>query len=174
MLFALVTYLPEPLGPLLNGLREELVPGCHLRSHITVLPPRTLASRDAAWRQLQRDSAHFSPIWIDLDEIQVFPETSVVYLSVAEGSKELKGLHKRLSQGALAFNEPFEFTPHVTLAQGLTGESAVRAAEIARRRWASYRGPRGFLLDSMTFVESARTDQWSDLGELFLDAVAAR
>jgi len=174
MLFALVTYLPEPLGPLLNGLREDLVAGCHLRSHITVLPPRNLASRDAAWRQLQRDVVDFSPIWIDLDEVRLFPGTSVVYLSVGEGARELKALHHRLSQGALAFNEPFDFTPHVTLAQGLTGEAANRAVDLARRRWAAYGGPRGFLLDSMTFVESARLDEWSDLGELALDAVAAR
>ena len=41
--FALVIYIPDPLGRFLDDLRRELVPGCNPHAHVSVLPPRPLA-----------------------------------------------------------------------------------------------------------------------------------
>ncbi len=41
--FALVIYIPDPLGRFLDDLRTALVPGCNPHAHVSVLPPRPLA-----------------------------------------------------------------------------------------------------------------------------------
>src|SRR5215472_12727665 len=41
--YALVIYIPDPLGKFLDELRRELVPGCNPHAHVSVLPPRPLA-----------------------------------------------------------------------------------------------------------------------------------
>src|SRR3954449_9213128 len=38
--FALVSYIPGRLAEFLDRLRCELSPGCRLRAHVTILPPR--------------------------------------------------------------------------------------------------------------------------------------
>lgn len=172
-LYALVTYLPEPLRQCLNDLRMELVPGCHLRAHVTVLPPRELASERNAWNQLVAETKDFDPFEVELGDICVFQKTSVIYLSIGKGHQQLVDLHNGLAHGALAFDEPFEFHPHITLAQGLRPEEVEPAREYAARQWALYSGPRSFLLDAMTFVRSTSSNNWIDLGEIALGPVPA-
>lgn len=167
-LYALVTYLPEPLRRFLNDLRMELVAGCHLRAHVTILPPRTLACRTAAWNQLATKMPDFDPFELELGDICVFEDTNVIYLSIWRGRERLMELHDRLAQGALAFKEPFDFQPHITLAQGLPPEQVPAAQEYAAQAWAAYSGPRSFTLDLMTFVQSTRESDWIDLGEVSL------
>ncbi len=170
-LYALVTYLPNPLGSFLNGLRQELVPGCHLRAHVTVLPPRQIQSSEAAWHQLQRQTPDFSPIELELGEIEVFEKTNVIYLAIRRGHDRLKDLHSYLAHSALEFQEPHEYHPHITLAQGLPEEKVKRSAEYAQHRWNEFRGSRRFLLENMTFVQSTASSDWVDLGELSLGVV---
>ena len=40
--FALVVYIPGPLGVFLDELRRELVPHYNPHAHVSVLPPRPL------------------------------------------------------------------------------------------------------------------------------------
>jgi hypothetical protein len=42
--FALVIYIPGPLGLYLDELRRDLVPDYDPHAHVSVLPPRTLAA----------------------------------------------------------------------------------------------------------------------------------
>lgn len=168
-LYALVKYLPDPLGAFLTALRTELVPSCHLRSHLTVLPPRQVQSRDGAWQRLRDLTPTQRALHVVLGEIEIFPVTSVIYLSIASGFDELVCLHRHLAQESLAFDEPFVYHPHVTIAQGLDPEAAIAAAAVARRRWREYTGPRSFNLDVMTFVQSTDAADWLDLGEFGLD-----
>ena len=52
--FALVSYIPEPLAGFLDRLRQELVPNCFLRAHVTILPPRPICSSpEAAWETVR-------------------------------------------------------------------------------------------------------------------------
>src|SRR5260370_8334446 len=41
--YALVIYIPDPLGRFLDDLRRELALGCNPHAHVSVLPPRPLA-----------------------------------------------------------------------------------------------------------------------------------
>jgi 2'-5' RNA ligase len=163
--FALIFYLPEPLAGFLDSLRCELVPKCQARSHVTVLPPRPMASgpADQAWRGLNESLDDFSPFLVELDGIQVFEGTNVIYLAVGAGFRELERMHVALNRGQLKFAEPYVYHPHVTLAQELTGDQVVETVALAQQRWEEFTGPRSFVVDHLTFVQNTLENRWMDL-----------
>src|SRR5580765_4520775 len=87
--FALVIYIPDPLGRFLDDLRRELVPGCNPHAHVSVLPPRPIA---VDWReasaQVCRCAAERPPFEITLGAIRRFPVTNVIYIELAAGSPQ--------------------------------------------------------------------------------------
>jgi 2'-5' RNA ligase len=162
--FALVAYLPEPLAGFVNRVRHELAPGCRLRAHITLLPPRQLACDVAiASRQLQTAVSQARAFRIEAENIEVFPVSNVVYLSIRAGCKELKDLHNQLNQGPCLSSELWCYQPHVTLAQGLASGAVAAARDLAERRWREYAGPRDFTLDKLAFVQGSAEGGWVDL-----------
>lgn len=162
--FALVSYLPQPLAGFLDDLRNELISECGGKTHLTVLPPRPLpCPSDDAWRQLLKTLQDFPPIHVTLGEIQIFPVTQVIYLSVREGYRELARLHAALNTGRVSFQEPFAFRPHVTLAQDLETDRVAAAADLAARRWREFPGSRSYLADRLTFVQNTLGNHWTDL-----------
>lgn len=163
-LFSLVSYLPDPLGAFIDRLREELVPGCCLRAHVTLLPPRPLACPvEEASRFIRQVLGTHRPIQVRLDNIHIFTVSSVVYLELAQGFQELTDLHAELNTGPLAFQEPFPYHPHVTLAQQITPDQVPDVFEHARYRWAEYRHSHSFLVDKATFVQAINLYKWVDL-----------
>src|SRR5580700_9957598 len=105
--FALVSYIHDPLAAFLDRLRSDLVQECHARAHVTVLPPRPLASPPGeAWQELSAHLHDFQPFRVELGPIEIFPVTDVLYFSILAGHAELKRLHQRLNAGCLAFEEP--------------------------------------------------------------------
>jgi 2'-5' RNA ligase len=162
--FALVSYIPDPLGGFLDRLRNDLVSECHAKAHVTVLPPRPLVCPSGeAWAQMQERLHDFQPFRVELGDIEVFPVTDVIYVSVKSGQAELKKLHAALCVGCLLFEEPFHYTPHVTLAQELTREQLFQATAIATRRWNEFPAARGFTVDKLTFVQNTLDNCWTDL-----------
>jgi 2'-5' RNA ligase len=167
--FALVSYLPSPLGEFLDRLRMDLVCDCRAKAHVTILPPRPLlCPPPEAWRELAERLQDVPPFHVELGDVEVFPVTQVVYLSVIAGGAELKRLHETLNAGRLAFEEPFEYHPHVTLAQDLevSGEPSSGVAEVtelARARWHEFQHRRGFVVDKLTFVQNTLGNLWTDL-----------
>jgi 2'-5' RNA ligase len=163
--YALISYLPEPLAGYLDSLRCELVPRCQARTHVTVLPPRPLAAGlpDAAWRDLNDYLNDFPPFGVELTSIEVFEGTNVLYLSVGAGFRELERMHAALNRGSLQFAEPYQFHPHVTLAQELLPERVAAAAALARSRWRECPYSRSFLVDRLTFVQNTLENRWVDL-----------
>jgi 2'-5' RNA ligase len=163
--FALISYLPEPLGGFLDSLRCELVPRCQAKSHVTVLPPRPLAAGlpENAWRDLNDSLDGFPPFRVELTSIEVFQGTNVIYLSIGAGYRELERMHTALNRGSLQFAEPFEYHPHVTLAQQLSSEEVSAAVALARRRWREFPSSRSFMVDRLTFVQNTQDNQWADL-----------
>jgi 2'-5' RNA ligase len=163
--FALISYLPEPLAGFLDSLRCELVPLCQAKSHITVLPPRPLAAGlpDNAWRDLSDLLGGFPPFRVELGSIEVFQGTNVIYLSVCAGYRELEKMHAELNRGPLKFDEPFEYHPHVTLAQQLSPEEVESAVANARSRWREFPYSRSFTVDRLTFVQNTLDNRWKDL-----------
>ena len=168
--FALVAYLPEPLGACVEALRRQ-AHSQDERGHVTILPPRPLAClEENAAAELEIAAASLQPFWVELREVLVFPSSGVLYLSIGEGAQELIALHATLGQARLRFLEYFEYHPHVTLAMSLPRADLARTAREAARQWSSYTGPRRFLLDRMTLVRNTRNNHWRNLREFQLGA----
>lgn len=171
--YALVNYIPGELGAFLNSLRQELVTGCHAQSHVTLLPPRRLdATACEAWKALRAISEALPPFRVTLDSVEIFPGTNVIYLAIGEGHAELQSAHALLCHGPLDNREVFPYHPHVTLAQGIEPEYVEASADLARYRWEKYTGPRSFSVNDLVFVQSTDTEEWLDLEQLDLSAVA--
>jgi len=164
--FALVVYVPPPLGQFLDDLRLELVPHCNPHAHVSVLPPRPLA---VDWReaceQVRALIESWNPFDVELGGIERFPVTNVIYIGLHSGVQDLRRIHRAMNAATLAFDEPFPFHPHVTLAQEIPLEEVAACEELARRRWAEYKGPRTFRIDNAVFVQNTLNGQWIDLAE---------
>ena len=177
--YALVFYASGPLAQFLDELRAELEPGRPVpRSHVTVLPPRPIPdhsplpeSADKAIAQLRRQAGEFSPFRTYVGGVDTFLGTNVVYLSIANGFRDLQRMHHRLNQEALEYQEPFQYHPHITLAQGLTPERMPAVLELARQRWEAYEGPRSFPCGSWCFVQATADMHWLDLASIDLNRV---
>src|ERR1035438_4772117 len=87
--FALVIYIPDPLGRFLDDLRRELAPHPNPHAHVTVLPPRPLAAAGQA-RALTEG---WAPFEIELAGLQIFPVTNVIYIQIGAGAEELWRMH---------------------------------------------------------------------------------
>ena len=152
-LFALVAYLPEPLAGLVDAVRHEISPGCRLRAHVTVLPPREFGCAPAAVsREIQRVLGQTRSFQVSVGGIKVFPGSEVIHLEIGAGLEQIRELHTELDQGLCRAPELWPFQPHITLAQGLEPAAVGPAYELAVRRWREYSGPRSFALDHLTFV----------------------
>ena len=171
-MFALVIYIPNPLGGSLDDLRRELVPHYNPHAHVSVLPPRPLTvDWQTASAQARALIAECAPFDVELTELQIFPQTEVLYLEVGAGASELRRMHSAMNSKVLQCREPFDYHPHVTLAQEVAHENVPAMCELARRRWAEYPGSRTFRADRAVFVQATRGDRWIDLAEYFLGSV---
>lgn len=163
-LYALVIYLPDPLGGFLDDLRLEMVPGCNPHAHISVLPPRPLpVAPEAAIEEARGILRGFVPFDVELGGIEKFAVTDVVYISVTAGAEQLRQMHRSLNRGALDFEEPFAYHPHVTLAQEIEAAQVHDLIALAERRWREFRGPRRFRVEKAVFVRNMRGNLWDDL-----------
>ena len=164
--FALVAYLPEPLGGFIDRLRRDLCPADQARAHITILPPRPLACMpESAWAELQarlRDVASFR---IALQEVALFEVSDVIYISIGQGYDSLQRLHQILNSGYCDFSEAWSYQPHVTLGQQLDPGRLAPSLQTARERWSRFDGPREFTLDHVTWVQNTAAGRWLDLAE---------
>lgn len=168
--FSLVSYFPEPLGRFLDRLRSDLVADCHAKAHLTVLPPRSLGCPvDEAWKELKAGLRDFSPFHVALKDIEVFEPTQVIYVSVGMGYDQLEHMHRVLNAGRLEFKEPYEYHPHVTVAQDLAPGCVAAAKETAIRRWREFPHRRDFTVDQLTFVRNTEENRWTDLARFALD-----
>jgi 2'-5' RNA ligase len=171
-LFALVVYIPDPLAKYLDDLRHDMVPGCIVRAHVTMLPPRPLSSDPAdAIERAREVLSRFAPFEIEPGEIEVFPKTDVIYIGIKKGDRELRQIYRALNGGSLAFREEFSYHPHITLAQGLQPDKVQSLAQAARDRWAEFPYSRTIPADRACFVQSTVSCTWADLAEFRLGAV---
>jgi 2'-5' RNA ligase len=171
--FALVIYVPDPLGRFLDDLRRELVPQCDPHAHVSVLPPRQLPSNwEAAAEQTRSLTEKWAPFELELTSVEIFPATGVIYIEIGRGAEELERLHTAMNTEALAYPEPYPYHPHITVAQEFPRENVAAVAEQARRCWAEYSGPRTFRAERAVFVRNHMDSCWVDLAEYPLGAVA--
>lgn len=164
--FALVTYIPAPLGEFLDRLRRELVPHDDPRAHVSLLPPRPLAGEwRQAWAEICNTLERRAPFDVELTGIRTFPVTDVIHLEVGPGAAELCDIHDAMNANSLVFKEPFAYHPHVTLAQDLPHQSIADVLQLAKRRWQEFRGERRFRAERAVFVQNTISDRWLDLAE---------
>ncbi|HEX4810614.1 MAG TPA: 2'-5' RNA ligase family protein [Bryobacteraceae bacterium] len=151
--FALVWYVPDPIGSAIGNLARELPSANRPKPHITLLPPRPLRrSFEEISTQVRSILEQIVGFDIDLANVCRFDGTNVLYLDVAEGNEMLHRLHDLLNQGDLAFSEPFEFRPHLTLTDPLP-ESEVRTVQArAEALWNALLGARRFRIDEIVFL----------------------
>jgi hypothetical protein len=167
--FALVAYIPDPLGRFLDDLRLELTPGCRPHAHVTILPPRPLYVDLAdTIRQIEDDIRGAAPFRIELGEIEIFEASQVIYLGLARGTAELRQLYGALNCGCLHYNENFPYHPHITIGQNIPPGEAPGLALAAREKWRRYEGPRGFDVSALSFVQHVAPLIWADVAELRL------
>jgi len=165
--FALVSYLPDPLAQFLDQLRLDLTPRCNPRAHVTVLPPRPLTAEICEAVECLAEEARSSPPFrIDLGEICIFPVSNVIYVSLASGEREIHALYENLNCGQLEYDGPFPFHPHITIAQDFDAAKVAELADVARRRWAAWDGPRSFPVDSLSFVQNVAPGAWVDVARI--------
>jgi 2'-5' RNA ligase len=173
--YALVIYIPDPLGQFLDDLRRELIPGCNPHAHVSVLPPRSLAvDWELAGESVRSCAGEWAPFEIKLGGIQRFPVTNVIYIELASGADELHDMHECMNHGALQSAEPFEYHPHITLAQEIPLDCLEEVDQLARRRWAEFKGPRTFVADRTAFVRNTMGNQWVDLAEFALNGTRSK
>ena len=178
--FALVSYLSGPLADLLDEIRHDFAPDSRAKAHLTILPPRPLASFGSptaiaqALEQLQTRLLDFAPFDVELGDIEVFPGTHVIYVSIKSGFQELERMHQALNTGRLACNEPHSYHPHVTVVQELAPVDVLNAAQFARWRWSEFKHSRTVHLDRLTFVQNTLENSWTDLAMLDLGSPVTR
>lgn len=174
-MFALVIYIPGALGKFLDDLRRELAPSYNPHAHVSVLPPRPLAvSCEEAADKVRTLIEGAPPFSVELTDIEIFRMTNVIYLEIGHGERELRDMHRAMNGGPLAFDEPFTYHPHVTLAQEHPIEAVAEMRELATRRWREYRGPRTFPADHAVFVQNTLGNCWIDLAEYRFGAVPVK
>jgi 2'-5' RNA ligase len=167
--FALVSYIPDPLGDFLDRLRLDLVPGCSPHAHVTVLPPRPIsADEGTAADQLTEMAANFRGFEIELGDVEVFPVSKVIYIGIARGERELREMYKVLNHGAVAYQESFPYHPHVTLAQNFPLSECDELAEKAARQWDESSFSRAFPVKTLEFVKNLHGNLWADLAKIEL------
>jgi 2'-5' RNA ligase len=172
--FSLVSYIPGPLGEFITDLRQELVSGCVARSHVTVLPPRPIeVPIEEAEDALRRRVELYPAFEVEILDIGLFTATNVVIAEIGVGRNELIEMHAALNSGPLAFDEPYDYHPHITLAQNFPPELLAAVYATAKERWDSFPLRRSFLVDSLIFVQNTVGNRWLDLAECDLRGAVA-
>jgi 2'-5' RNA ligase len=141
-----------------------------------VLPPRCLSGDWAkAAEEVRALTESWQPFDIELTQLGVFPTTDVLYLEVgAQGAAELREMHAAMNgRASLVYPEPFEYHPHITLAQDVPHESVPSLCDYAARRWSEFRGSRVFRAERAVFVQNTADNVWVDLAGYSLGTALA-
>jgi 2'-5' RNA ligase len=171
--YALVAYVTNPIGELVEALRRELHPSLpHSDAHLTILPPRLLHGSEAeALVTLQALCSESSSFPVLLDGVDTFlPATPTVYVRVRDGAEQMCALHRILNTGALASCEMWPYSPHLTIVKMENPVDAQSACELSRSRWEGYQGTRRVQVTELAFVREEDNGSWVDLGHIPLSA----
>ena len=133
-----------------------------------------LADVEASRGQAGAMAADTASFELEAGEVEIFPKTNVIFLGLRGGVRALHAMHAAMNAGALAFDEPFEYHPHITLAQEFEAPETARLAALARERWAAYTGPRTFLAETVAFVQNTEGNCWLDLAVFELGTVVGK
>jgi 2'-5' RNA ligase len=166
-LYALVAYVRNSVGEFAEELRRDLNPEHpDLPAHLTILPPRHLLGTEAeALETIEDVCRKVDPFEVELGDVESFmPITPTIFIRVAQKAYRMRELHDHMNTGPLFTEEQWPYMPHLTIIKLPEMNMAPEALEVARRRWAEYKGPRTILVDQLTFVRGGRDlYEWNDL-----------
>ena len=172
--YAIVAYVAGPVAGFADRLRKELVPGCPHHAHITILPPRPLPCSLSEVTEFARPLvAQFEPFDVRFGAVEQFPDTQVIYLSLASSACEFITLHDVLNTGILEQKELYDYVPHITLGQLLAPGTFEGCLELSRRRWREFGAAKPSRIETVTMVQQRADGSWKDLAELGLGRVPA-
>jgi len=165
--FALVAYIPDPLARFLDELRVELTPDCNPHAHVTILPPRPIfEDLKHTVAQLAEDMRGMAPFWAALGDVEIFEESSVLYIGLRTGEDELRRLYGALNTGCVQYRENYPYHPHITIGQNLEPGEVEKKAALAQAKWTAWTGPRGFMVSTLSFVQQVAPAIWADVAAL--------
>jgi 2'-5' RNA ligase len=160
--FALVSYVPDPLGSRLDSMTQSLPAGALRQAHITILPPRPLrVPLEEAAQSTREILDQFGIFDVELGTVKRFPATNVLYLDLIQGYDTVHQVHDALNTGSLAFEEQFEFHPHLTLAGPLPSGTVDQVQLKAERLWREIEGRETFAVKEIVAL-------WAESGEKIL------
>jgi 2'-5' RNA ligase len=175
LVYAAVAYVRSPVGIFVEELRRELHPAhTHADAHLTVLPPRPLRGTEPQALSVLREVCQtVPPFEVTMGDVESFvPVTPTVFIRVARGAYRMRELHDLLNRGALDYQEPWPYMPHLTIVKADTVDEAEKVQGIARQRWKICTEGRVVRIASLTFVKG-NGERWVDLAQIPLGGVRA-
>lgn len=167
--FALVTYTPEPLREWLLQLRRSLPVESSSEPHITILPPRPLMlPAPEAWQKITSILNGWAPFEVELSEVQVFPETNVLYLQVSDGYTILEDMHSTLNTGDFFHEETFSFHPHLTVGGPVPVQDLQQIHRKAIQAWEASGCPCRFKVEEFAFVCISTSEHGREWNRLWM------
>ena len=176
LLYAAIAYVRSPVGIFVEQLRRELHPAhTHADAHLTILPPRPLCGTELQALDLLTEVCRATaPFEITMGDVETFlPVTPTVFIRVARGAYRLRELRESLNLGALCFQEPWPYMPHLTIVKADTVGEVPRVLEVARQRWSEYSDTRKVRISKLSFVKGTG-ERWVDLAAVQLGKKVAR
>ncbi len=174
--YALVAYVRNPVGIFVEELRREVHPEHgHLPAHVTVLPPRPLnGTEEQALAAVAKFAASQPSFEIGMGGVESFaPSTPTIFIRVARAAYRMRELHDAMNSGALQYDEPWPYMPHLTIAKLNCVPDVEQAIENVRRRWSSYVGSRTVRIDNLAFVRGSG-HTWFDIARFSLDGTVGK
>lgn len=164
-LYALVGYVPDPLGSFLDSLRRTMPGRKTSPAHLTFLPPRPLCVGPEAASVIIRDKLRtFKAFDVELSGVQRFPGTNVLYVALSAGNLEARELHDTLnSEAELSHGEEWEYSPHITLSAPLDSSEIEETQRLAALAWSRWTLSRRFTIRSVAFLRRSDTGVWNRL-----------
>lgn len=123
MRYGIAIFPSKKLQDVANSLRKRYDPHyAWIPPHVTLKSPFELDDEKvpAVIREIREIAANTSPFPLKVYKVGSFhPVNNVIYLRVQE-SDTLVELHNKLNKGDLKEDEPYNFVPHITIAQDLS------------------------------------------------------
>jgi 2'-5' RNA ligase len=169
--YALVAYVRSPVGIFVEELRRKIYPEHgHLAAHVTVLPPRPISgSEEEALATVSRFASSHPAFEIGMGEVESFvPSTPTIFIRVARAAYRMRELHDAMNVGALQYEEPWPYMPHLTIAKLDCTPDVEQVIERVRQNWRQYTGSRQVLIDNLTFVRGSG-HTWFDIARFSLE-----
>jgi 2'-5' RNA ligase len=166
----------SPVGIFVEQLRRELHPAhTHADAHLTILPPRPICgTEEQAIELLTEVCREVAPFEVTMGDVETFaPITPTVFIRVARGAYRMRELRDRMNLGALCYQEPWPYMPHLTIIKADTNDEACEAIEVARQRWSGYSDTRKVRISKLSFVKGTG-ERWVDVATVQLGKRAGR